>query len=431
MAPVGNEAAESQYVVGIDLGTTNSALAYVDTAEEAWQLQVLEIPQVVAAGEVEARQTLPSFHYQPSAKELPPQALELPWQKRSPDYTVGAFARDHGTLVPGRLIVSAKSWLCHSGVDRTAPLLPWHGAEDADRLSPVDASSRYLLHLREAWDARFPHAPLAQQDVVITLPASFDEVARELTVKAAQTAGLPRIVLIEEPQAAFYAWIDKHRHNWQEFISPGQKILVCDVGGGTSDFTLIRARRNEQSDSDANVQFQRIAVGQHLILGGDNLDLALAHHFEEQIGRKLEARSWSILVRTCRRVKEELLTPNGPDEVTINLPSSGSKLIGGSQQIKVRREEAAQVLLEGFFPLVGLNETPRAHLWLSGVWTSLRVGRRRDPLLGGVSFSPSPCRSARRGGSRRRWSRARPCPAGCGPVQRRCVRLSAVAATGD
>lgn len=363
MASTGNEAGPSRFVVGIDLGTTNSALAYVDTQADPWRLAVLDIPQVVAAGQVEARQTLPSFHYEPAGKELPPEALKLPWEKKPPRHAVGVFARDHGALVPARLIASAKSWLCHTGVDRTAPLLPWHGAEDAERLSPVEASGRYLAHMRAAWDAQFPEYPLAEQDVVITLPASFDEVARELTVKAAQLAGLPRIVLIEEPQAAFYAWIDKHRDNWQEFISPGQKILVCDVGGGTSDFTLIRARRAGQGSEEAEdrkVQFQRVAVGQHLILGGDNLDLALAHHLEEQLGRKLEARSWSILVRTCRRVKEELLTPGGPAEVTINLPASGSKLIGGSQQLKVRREDAIRLLLEGFFPLVKLTDAPQA-----------------------------------------------------------------------
>ena len=234
-----NEQLPSRFVVGIDLGTTNSAVCYVDTAQQPWRVRAFAIPQLVDAGQIEAWDTLPSFHYQPLASEATGQALRLPWQAQPHPYVVGMMAREQGPLRPGRLIASAKSWLCHSGVDRTAELLPWHGAADADRLSPVQASSRYLQHLREAWDASWPQYPLAEQDVVLTLPASFDEVARELTVQAAALAGLPRVVLIEEPQAAFYAWIDHHRDDW-EAVAPGQKILVCDIGGGTSDFTLIR-----------------------------------------------------------------------------------------------------------------------------------------------------------------------------------------------
>ena len=232
-------------MVGIDLGTTNSAVCYVDTAEVPWQVRTFPVPQLVAPGQVEARETLPSFHYQPAPGELAAGAMKLPWSKESPAGAVGVFARDHGALVPGRLVVSAKSWLSHSGVDQTAPLLPWHGAADVERLSPVEVSGRYLAHIRQAWDARFPAEPLAGQDIVLTLPASFDEIARELTVKAAARAGLARVVLIEEPQAAFYASIYKHAHDWERQVSPGQKILVCDIGGGTSDFTLIRVRAEE------------------------------------------------------------------------------------------------------------------------------------------------------------------------------------------
>ena len=197
----------SRYVVGIDLGTTNSAVAYVDSQRTAWEVRTFAVPQLVAPGEVEARRILPSFHYQAAASELSKGALHLPWGKRELDYAVGVFARDHGTLAPGRLIASAKSWLCHAGVDRTAELLPWQGAPDVQRLSPIEVSARYLRHIRAAWDHQHPDQPLAQQDVALTLPASFDEVARELTVEAAAQAGLKRVVLIEEPQAAFYAWI--------------------------------------------------------------------------------------------------------------------------------------------------------------------------------------------------------------------------------
>ena len=379
--------AASRYVVGFDLGTTNSAVTYVDTAEDPWQVRVFAVPQLVAAGQVESRETLPSFHYQPGAGELPPTALKLPWKaaRAGPPHLVGFFARDHGAEAPGRLISSAKSWLCHSGVDRTAELLPWHAAADVERLSPVEVGARYLAHVRSAWDARFPREPLAEQDFVLTLPASFDEVARELTIKAAALAGLPRVVLIEEPQAAFYAWIDAHRDDWDQLVRPGQKILVCDIGGGTSDFTLIRVRRG----SGGKVQFHRVAVGDHLILGGDNLDLACASSGAglgeggrgergdvETRGRGDEAvsplpsplsassspplapRQWAMLVQRSRQLKETLLGPAAPERLTLSLPWAGSRLIGGARQIEVQRKEIHDLLVEGFFPLVPLDAKP-------------------------------------------------------------------------
>jgi molecular chaperone DnaK (HSP70) len=346
----------SRYVVGIDLGTTNSALAYVDTLQQPWQVQIFAVAQLVASGQVEARETLPSFHYQPTEGEASGGVLRMPWQREQAAHTVGIFARDQGTRVPGRLIASAKSWLSHSGVDRTADILPWQAAGDVDRLSPVEVSARYLRHLRNAWDHAHPREPLAQQEIVLTLPASFDEVARELTVEAAARAGLPKVVLIEEPQAAFYAWLNKHAENWESLVSPGQKILVCDIGGGTSDFTLIRVRRGEGN----KVQFHRVAVGEHLILGGDNLDLALAHYFEPKLatGGKLESRQFDVLVRVCRQVKETLLGPNPPENFTITLPGSGSKLIGGGLQQQATREEVRRVLLDGFMPPCRLDEKP-------------------------------------------------------------------------
>ena len=351
----------SRYVVGIDLGTTNSAVTYVDTQEQPWQVRVLRLPQLVGLGEVERRDTLPSFHYQPLASQLKSGALRLPWQKAPVSYAVGVFARDEGAKTSGRQIASAKSWLCHPGVDRTADLLPWHGAEDVDRLSPVEASSRYLKHLRDAWDAQFPGEPMEQQDIVLTLPASFDEVARELTVEAAGRAGLPRVVLIEEPQAAFYAWVHKHADNWEQLVSPGQKILVCDIGGGTTDFTLIHVRRSEVAGkAGERIQFHRVAVGNHLLLGGDNLDLALAHHIEQKLkpGGKLEARQWDVLLGTCRQAKEKLLSDDAPKSLTVNLPGSGSKLIGGGLQIEVTRDEICKLLMEGFLPQVALTDKP-------------------------------------------------------------------------
>lgn len=347
----------SRFVVGIDLGTTNSAVAYVDTAEENWRVRTLPVPQVVAAGQVAPRDTFPSFHYQPAPGELAAGAVQLPWSDAEPGFVVGEFARDQGTLVPGRQIASAKSWLCHTGVDRTADLLPWHGLPDVTRLSPVEVSSRYLAHMRSAWNARFPDSPLAEQEVVVTLPASFDELARELTVKAAQQAGLPRVVLIEEPQAAFYAWINKHADNWEQQVSPGQTILVCDIGGGTTDFTLIRVRAGS-----GKVQFHRVAVGEHLILGGDNLDLALARHVEEKLvpGGQLAPHQWGVLVRICRQVKETMLSDDAPAETKVVLPGSGSKMIGGGMRTTVTREEVRELLVNGFFPIVGLHEKPTA-----------------------------------------------------------------------
>ncbi len=350
-------AAPSRFVVGLDLGTTNSAVAYVDTEESPWQIRNFPLPQVVAPGQIEARDTLPSFLYQPAPKEFPPGSLKLPWQPTDPADIVGQFARDHGTLVPDRLIASAKSWLCHPGVDRTADLLPWHGPADVKRRSPVAVSARYIQQVREAWDAHFPEHPLAQQDFILTLPASFDEVARELTVRAAQLAGLKKVVLIEEPQAAFYAWIAKHADNWDERVSAGQTILVCDVGGGTSDFTLIRVRKQ----ADGTIQFHRVAVGEHLILGGDNMDLALAHRLEQRLkpNGRLEPRPWTLLLRACRYAKEVLMEESPPEQFTITLPGSGSKLIGGSTQVPVTAHEVRELLIDGFFPHVDLNAKPQ------------------------------------------------------------------------
>jgi molecular chaperone DnaK (HSP70) len=353
------EPVASRYVVGIDLGTTNSAMCYVDTEESPWRVQTFVIPQLIAPGQVEPRDSLPSFHFQPL------QGAEgtgrLPWQKRPASFAVGVMAREEGRLAPSRLIASAKSWLCHHGVDRTAELLPWQGAEDVERLSPIQVSSRFLRHLRDAWDHRFTGYPLHEQDVVLTLPASFDEVARELTVQAAAEAGLARVVLIEEPQAAFYAWVDRHRDQWHELVTQGQKILVCDIGGGTSDFTLIRVRQdNRPGSAEGAVQFHRIAVGDHLILGGDNLDLALARLLEQRLvsSSPLDSRQWDILVRTCRQAKETLLGTDPPSELTVNLPGAGSRLIGSGLQVAVTREQAERELIDGFFPFVPLDSQP-------------------------------------------------------------------------
>src|SRR5213593_1716691 len=265
----------ARFVVGIDLGTTNTACAWVDT-EAGRDVRIFEVPQLVAPGEVAPRATLPSFLYLAAGPELPPRSLDLPWASGR-DWCVGALARDQGARVPGRLVASAKSWLCHGGVDRTAPILPWSAGEGVPRISPMEASARILTHLREAWDASFPE-PLAAQEIVLTVPASFDEVARELTLAAAHAAGLPGVALLEEPQAAFYAWLETHERDWRACLTAAPLVLVIDVGGGTTDLSLIGARA-----SRGELGLERVAVGEHLLLGGDNIDVALSRAIEARL----------------------------------------------------------------------------------------------------------------------------------------------------
>lgn len=369
----------SRYVVGIDLGTTNSAVTFIDTSKSKWKIEVLSIPQLVASGETESLDTLPSFYFQPirtgGEDGNATSGLKMPWDKKSTKFCVGAFARDETAKTSGRGISSAKSWLCHAAVDRTAALLPWHSASDVQKLSPVEVSGQYLRHIRKAWDQQFKNELLADQDIVLTLPASFDEVARELTVEAAAIAGLKRVVLIEEPQAAFYAWVYKHESDWESRVEIGQKILVCDIGGGTTDFTLIRVRKsaaeeandkNEPGSSESDskkIQFHRVAVGNHLILGGDNLDLAIAKYLEQKLteGGKLEAFQWDVLVGTSRNVKEQMLSDGGSENMTVSLPSRGSKLIGSSLSTEVSRDEIRNLILDGFLPDVPVSAKPTHH----------------------------------------------------------------------
>lgn len=367
----------SRYVVGIDLGTTNCAVAFVDSqagGQRDWQVETFLIPQWVDWGQVERRATLPSFHFELPSDLAGSLSGGLPWEAavgdEAPDYAVGVLARDAGMQSPARRIASAKSWLSHAGVDRSAALLPWQGDPDVPRHSPVEISARYLAHIRAAWDSAHPDEPLAHQDVVLTLPASFDEVARELTVAAARQAGLSRVYLIEEPQAAFYAWINRHRDDWNTRVGAGQMILVCDIGGGTSDFTLIRVR--PAGDSGDQVQFHRVAVGKHLILGGDNLDLALARFAESKLigsgdvgttsnsGQQLSPRDWDRLTQACRVAKETMLSQSRPESLTITLPGDGKRLIGGARNVEITAAEVEQILVDGFFPSVARDAKPSA-----------------------------------------------------------------------
>jgi molecular chaperone DnaK (HSP70) len=341
----------SRYLVGIDLGTTNTACAYVDT-RRGQEIEVFEIPQLVAAGRTEPRSTLPSFVYLAGGHELAPGSLDLPWAAGR-EFCTGVFARDQGARVSGRLVASAKSWLCHGGVDRTAAILPWGAADDVARISPVEASSRIVRHVVEAWDATFG-APLAAQDVVLTVPASFDAVARELTVDAARAAGLERVVLLEEPQAAFYAWLVAHERGWKEAVTRHPLVLVVDVGGGTTDLSLMAARHGR-----GELAIERVAVGDHVLLGGDNMDLALARRMEQQLGgTSLDASRFHVLVSQCREAKEAIFADAAVDEVPVTVPGRGRSVIGGALTARVTREAVMETVLEGFFPRVAADERP-------------------------------------------------------------------------
>ncbi len=358
-APERAAPAGPRYAIGIDLGTTHCALAAVDIEEsdrEAAALDVLEIPQLTDAGAVEARPLLPSFIYLPHESELAPGDLTLPW-RTDQDHAVGEFARARGAATPIRLIASAKSWLCHPGVDRHAGILPTDAPDEITRISPVEASTRYLVHLREAWDAAHPDAPFAEQDVTVTIPASFDPAARELTAEAVSAAGYGRMTLLEEPQAALYSWIEKSRGAWRKEVHPGDIILVVDVGGGTTDLSLIAVIERE-----GNLELHRVAVGEHILLGGDNMDLALAYAVVRKLaaeGTRLDAWQTRALAHACRTAKETLLTDPEVDAVPLVVPSRGSRLVGGTIRSELTRAELDDILLEGFFPRVAVSEHPQ------------------------------------------------------------------------
>ncbi|AGZ32067.1 Hsp70 family protein [Burkholderia pseudomallei] len=349
---------DARYSIGIDLGTTHCALSYVDLAAsdgEKTSLRVLPIAQLTAPGAIDAPNLLPSFLYLPHPSELAPGELALPWAAER-DFAVGELARSRGAGTPIRLVSSAKSWLCHPGVDRRAGILPSDAPPEVARVSPLDASVRYLSHLREAWNHAHPDAPFDRQDVTVTIPASFDPAARELTAEAAQAAGYAHMTLLEEPQAALYSWIEKSGGAWRKDVRVGDIILVVDVGGGTTDLSLIAV-----VERDGNLELHRIAVGEHILLGGDNMDLALAH----VVARKLAAQGtqadpWQLraLTYACRGAKETLLGDPSAQAVPLVVPSRGAKLIGGSIRTELTRAELTQTILEGFFPAVDASARP-------------------------------------------------------------------------
>ncbi|WP_375772029.1 Hsp70 family protein [Archangium gephyra] len=355
----------ARYAIGIDLGTTHSAVSYFNLEEAKARgaaQSMLPIPQLTAPGTVEARTLLPSFLYLPGGQEFPPGSLALPWNPAASSIA-GEFARTHGAKVPTRLVSSAKSWLSHPGVDRRAALLPWQAPEEVQRVSPVEASTRYLRHLREAWDHTFARAKedagnaMAAQDVIITVPASFDAAARDLTLEAARAAGLENIILLEEPQAALYAWLEAQGETFRKRVKVGEVILVVDVGGGTTDFSLMTVR-----DRAGDVELTRVAVGDHILLGGDNMDLALAHTLNQRLtaeGKKLDAWQFNALTYGCRMAKEMLYGDPSMAKAPIAIPGRGSSLIGGTLRTELAREDLDRVLTDGFFPPSPASELPR------------------------------------------------------------------------
>ena len=358
----------AKFVLGIDLGTTNCALAYAEIVPEGGESkasapQILQIPQVVGAGECADRPVLPSFLYLPRDGEFQEEALDLPWtapvEGKLP-WLVGTFARDYGAKVPGRLVSSAKSWLSHGVVDRSSGILPTTAPEDLQKISPVQASATYLAHLRDAWNqysaANGLDAVFEDQEIFLTVPASFDTVARDLTIQAARQIGAKHLTILEEPQAAFYAWLVQSGDQWRKSVSVGDLVLVCDIGGGTSDFTLIQV-----SEEDGSLKLDRVAVGDHILLGGDNMDLALAHAVSATLKdgmEGLDANQKIALVHGCRAAKEQLFANPGEKKAGITLLGKGSRVIGGSIKTGLDRATLEQVILNGFFPESAPDEMP-------------------------------------------------------------------------
>ena len=354
----------ARFSVGIDLGTTNCAMACADisSADAGGPIDVLPIPQLVEAGEVAPLTLLPSFLYVVGDLDFPAGSLRLPWEEEGvrPAHVVGELARKRGAERPARLVSSAKSWLSHAGANRTSAILPWNAPEEVPQISPVMASSAYLQHVRHSWDARVAAGDaglaLDRQQVFLTVPASFDEEARELTLRAAEAAGLTNVTLLEEPQAACYAWIESAGDRWRRQLRVGDLVLVCDVGGGTTDFSLILV-----SERDGDLALERVAIGDHILLGGDNMDLALARLAQQRLeddGHRIDTWQLQTLWHQCRVAKETLFAEPDRDEHPVTVLGKGSRLIGGTIRTTLRRSDLDQMLLDGFFPLVGSTDMP-------------------------------------------------------------------------
>jgi hypothetical protein len=347
---------DSEFIVGIDLGTTNSALSYCASGAESGDIAVANIPQLINPNEVADRTLLPSFLYVPGELDFPAGSLALTWDA-DPKFVVGELARKRGGENPSRLVASAKSWLSYAAVNRTSPILPWQAPDEVHKISPVDASAQYLRYLRAAWDAQHGgNGSLARQDVLLTVPASFDEEARELTRRAAEQAGFEHVTLLEEPQAAFYAWLESQGDDWRDRVKVGDLVLVCDVGGGTTDFSLITV-----TDEHGDLVLKRVAVGDHILLGGDNMDLALARLLQQKLeaeGQRIDTYQLQGLWHQCRTAKEYLFEHPKSQKQDVTLLGKGRKLVGGTIKAELLRDDLDRVLVEGFFPQVGSDEMP-------------------------------------------------------------------------
>ncbi len=370
----------TRFLIGIDLGTTHTVVAYADISKgiENACPKLFEIQQLVAPGEVAAKPLLPSFRYHPAPGELAERDLLLPWKPAGPtgeirQVVIGEWARALGSKVEGRLVSSAKSWLSHPQVDRGEPILPWAAAAEVERVSPVLASASYLEHVRQAWNYAEPHYPMEKQEVVVTVPASFDEAARALTVEAAAMAGLESVLLLEEPQAVVYDWYASHEKQASRLLEDCELLLVCDVGGGTTDLSLITV-----GFAGNDLQLKRVGVGDHLMLGGDNIDLALAHLAERRISgeAKLSAASLSQLIQQTRIAKERLLAAEPPDNARVTLLGSGARLIGGARSCELQQAEVSELALDGFLPICGIDELP--------------IGRRSAMVEFGLPYAADP-----------------------------------------
>jgi len=345
------EALSSRYFVGIDLGTTNSSVAYIDRLNDEGPLDIklFNIPQVISPGIVAPLELLPSFFYFPAGFELGENAIKLPWDE-TPKYAVGHFARVQGALVPGRMVSSVKSWLCNSHVDRQKKILPWNKDNNMESFSPVEISAQYLAHIKNAWNHEISGGDsdykLENQEIILTVPASFDDAARELTLKSAYDAGLKNVTLLEEPQAAFYYWIYKNKVDWADKLKDGDIILICDIGGGTTDFSLVLASKNK----DNYLELKRIAVGEHILLGGDNMDMAVANHIETNYikdGRRLDPLTWTSLCMKCRSLKEKLLGGNSA-EASISISGRGKSIVGSTMKFTLKKDEITKIFIDGF-----------------------------------------------------------------------------------
>ena len=344
----------ASYSVGIDLGTTHTVVAYARADKPNPEIEIFQVEQLVAPGQVAARPLLPSVRYHPAAGEL--SEADVVFSPAGETAVIGEAARLLGAKTKGRFVTSAKSWLSHPSVDHGAEILPWGSGDDVDKVSPIDASASYLAHIRTVWSHRFPDAPLEKQDIVITVPASFDEAARSLTLEAARIAGFSNVRLLEEPQAVCYDWLRRHTGSIGQALADVHLLLVCDVGGGTTDLTLIKVEQGEQEP-----KLTRIGVGEHLMLGGDNIDLALAHLAESRLvsdGKRLSPADLSQLIEQCRLAKERLLAEDAPEQVNVTLLGGGSRLIGSTRSVSLSRDEVRAIALDGFFPLSGLDELP-------------------------------------------------------------------------